>query len=101
MAWMFSPILLSMKSTFSMPTIDAVNTCKGEKCKNAQSSVPRAEALAVNHNLVHKKLKESSFGDCFDPLMAVPALFLSTWVALHFLCDILSSDSVGKELRGQ
>ena len=45
MAWMFSPILLSMKSTFSMPTIDAVNTCKGEKCKNEQSSGDRAEGL--------------------------------------------------------
>ena len=45
MAWMFSQILLSMKSTFSMPTIDAVNTCKGEKCKNEQSSGDRAEGL--------------------------------------------------------
>ena len=46
MAWMFSQ---SMKSTFSMPTIDAVNTCKCEKCKNAQSLVNRAEALILTY----------------------------------------------------
>ena len=37
----------------------------------------------VNHHLVHKKLKESSFGYLFEPLMAVPALFLSTWVVTN------------------
>ena len=29
--------------------------------------------------VLHKKVKGASLGDCFDPLMAVPALYLSTW----------------------